>query len=64
MSSPTLSIFVVSFKATLVDLKIDCFKIEGRLKTPEYVAASAKNYRSAILEYISKYLFESFALYI
>ncbi|MGZ3808971.1 MAG: U32 family peptidase, partial [Bacteriovorax sp.] len=32
----------------LLDLKIDSFKVEGRLKTPEYVAAAAKNYREAI----------------
>ncbi len=32
----------------LVQLGIDSFKVEGRLKTPEYVAAAAKNYRKAI----------------
>jgi putative protease len=32
----------------LLDLGIDSFKVEGRLKTPEYVAAAAKNYRNAI----------------
>ncbi len=32
----------------LLDLGIDSFKVEGRLKTPEYVAAAAKNYREAI----------------
>jgi putative protease len=33
----------------LIDLGIDSFKVEGRLKTPEYVAAAAKNYSAAIL---------------
>lgn len=32
----------------LLDLGIDSFKVEGRLKTPEYVAAAAKNYSEAI----------------
>lgn len=32
----------------LLDLGIDSFKVEGRLKTPEYVAAAAKNYSQAI----------------
>jgi putative protease len=32
----------------LLDLEIDSFKVEGRLKTPEYVASAAKNYREAI----------------
>ena len=32
----------------LLDLGVDSFKVEGRLKTPEYVAAAAKNYRKAI----------------
>jgi len=32
----------------LLDLKIDSFKVEGRLKTPEYVASAARNYRAAI----------------
>lgn len=32
----------------LLNLKIDSFKVEGRLKTPEYVASAAKNYRNAI----------------
>lgn len=32
----------------LIEAGIDCFKIEGRLKTPEYVSTSAKAYRSAI----------------
>jgi putative protease len=32
----------------LLNLNIDSFKVEGRLKTPEYVAAAAKNYREAI----------------
>lgn len=32
----------------LVKIGIESFKVEGRLKTPEYVAAAAKNYRAAI----------------
>lgn len=32
----------------LVELGIKCFKIEGRLKTPEYVAAVTQAYRKAI----------------
>ena len=32
----------------LIDIGIDSFKIEGRLKTAEYVAAAAKNYSEAI----------------
>lgn len=32
----------------LLDLGIESFKVEGRLKTPEYVAAAARNYSEAI----------------
>lgn len=32
----------------LIQLGIECFKIEGRLKTPEYVAAITQVYRKAI----------------
>lgn len=32
----------------LLNIGIESFKVEGRLKTPEYVAAAAKNYREAI----------------
>jgi putative protease len=32
----------------LLEIGIESFKVEGRLKTPEYVAAAAKNYRAAI----------------
>lgn len=32
----------------LLNLGIDSFKVEGRLKTPEYVASAAKNYSEAI----------------
>ena len=32
----------------LLSLGIASFKVEGRLKTPEYVASAAKNYRQAI----------------
>lgn len=33
---------------TLKELGINSFKVEGRLKTPEYVAAAAKNYREVL----------------
>ena len=33
---------------TLKDLGVNSFKVEGRLKTPEYVAAAAKNYREVL----------------
>jgi putative protease len=32
----------------LKELGVNSFKVEGRLKTPEYVAAAAKNYREVI----------------
>lgn len=32
----------------LVSIGIESFKVEGRLKTPEYVASAARNYRKAI----------------
>jgi putative protease len=32
----------------LVDSGVNCFKVEGRLKTPDYVATSARAYRSAL----------------
>jgi len=32
----------------LVASGVDCFKIEGRLKSPEYVATSARAYRTAL----------------
>lgn len=32
----------------LVNAGVDCFKIEGRLKTPEYVATAARAYRNAL----------------
>jgi len=32
----------------LMELGIHSFKVEGRLKTPEYVASAARNYRQAI----------------
>jgi len=38
----------------LLDIGIDSFKVEGRLKTPEYVAATAKNYREAIEKKLNK----------
>lgn len=38
----------------LLSIGIDSFKVEGRLKTPEYVAAAAKNYREAIDKKLSE----------
>ncbi len=38
----------------LIDIGIDCFKIEGRLKTPEYVGTVTRFYRNLIDEYINK----------
>ncbi len=38
----------------LIDLGINTFKIEGRLKTPEYVASAAQEYRQAIDRHFSK----------
>lgn len=38
----------------LLSIGIDSFKVEGRLKTPEYVAAAAKNYREAIDKKLTK----------
>ncbi len=38
----------------LLKIGIESFKVEGRLKTPEYVAAAAKNYREAIDTNLSK----------
>ncbi|MBC7427046.1 MAG: U32 family peptidase [Bacteriovorax sp.] len=32
----------------LLNIGIESFKVEGRLKTPEYVASAARNYREAI----------------
>lgn len=32
----------------LKDLGVDSFKVEGRLKTPEYVATAARNYREVL----------------
>lgn len=37
----------------LMDLGIDSFKIEGRLKSPEYVAAATQQYRLAIDQHLS-----------
>ena len=33
---------------TLKDIGVNSFKVEGRLKTPEYVASAARNYRDVI----------------
>lgn len=35
----------------LIELEVDSIKIEGRMKTPEYVHSVVKNYRSKIAEY-------------
>lgn len=34
----------------LIDIGVDCLKIEGRMKTPEYVFAAVANYKSKIEE--------------
>ncbi|WP_297280978.1 U32 family peptidase [uncultured Anaerococcus sp.] len=34
----------------LIDIGVDCLKIEGRMKTPEYVYTSVINYRQKILD--------------
>lgn len=41
----------------LLDIGIDSFKVEGRLKTPEYVASAAKNYREAISKKLNHKIF-------
>ncbi|RYZ66173.1 MAG: U32 family peptidase, partial [Proteobacteria bacterium] len=33
---------------SLIEAGVDCFKVEGRLKTPEYVATAARNFDHAI----------------
>jgi putative protease len=38
----------------LVRAGVDCFKVEGRLKTPEYVATSARAYRNALENQLKK----------
>lgn len=38
----------------LVASGVDCFKIEGRLKTPEYVATAAQAYRQALEQVIER----------
>lgn len=42
----------------LIDAGVDCFKIEGRMKTPEYVAVVTRIYRKYIDLYLSKQKFE------
>lgn len=37
-----------SLVPALIDAGVSCFKIEGRLKTPEYVAATTAAYRKAV----------------
>lgn len=43
----------ISFIDKLIDAKIDCFKIEGRNKSPEYVKIVVESYREAIESYFS-----------
>lgn len=38
----------------LVNSGVDCFKVEGRLKTPDYVATSAQAYREVLDEVATK----------
>ena len=38
----------------LIDIGVSSFKIEGRLKSPEYVAAAAREYRKAIDRHLEK----------
>lgn len=38
-------LFSLEFLPCLTDAKVDCFKIEGRMKTPEYVATVTRIYR-------------------
>lgn len=38
----------------LMDLGVTSFKVEGRLKSPEYVAAAAQEYRTAIDRHLAK----------
>ncbi len=40
--------------ADLIDAGVSCFKIEGRLKTPEYVANITRHYRAAIDAAVSR----------
>lgn len=46
-------LFGIDEIAGLMDLKIDSFKIEGRYKPPEYVAAAAKLYSEKINEVLA-----------
>lgn len=39
--------------ATLIEMGIDSFKIEGRMKKPEYVAACVRSYRKVVDAYFS-----------
>lgn len=43
----------------LLDLKINSLKVEGRLKTPEYVAAAGSEYRKAIDFYFKQKQFKA-----
>jgi putative protease len=38
----------IDFIEKIIDLNVDCFKIEGRNRSPEYVASVTKAYRTAI----------------
>ncbi|MGZ3782488.1 MAG: peptidase U32 family protein, partial [Pseudobdellovibrionaceae bacterium] len=35
---------------SLIEAGVDCFKVEGRLKTPEYVATAARSFGEAIIK--------------
>lgn len=41
---------VIDNLGELLDIGVDCLKIEGRMKTPEYVFAAVANYKSKIEE--------------
>lgn len=44
---------------SLIDAGITSFKIEGRMKSPEYVYVVVKNYRKAIDKYLNKESFDT-----
>ena len=44
----------IKYLQGLIDIGIDCFKIEGRLKSPEYVGVITRFYRQQMDEYVKK----------
>ena len=44
----------LEFIPNLIDAGVTCFKIEGRMKKPEYVATVTRIYRKYIDKYINK----------